>query len=98
MQKQQGFVARVFLCSGSIIPSASEPWSFLSGALDAGNVMRKTRKKLRRYLWLASENERRASETSHLPLKTLFLELASEYRNLAEQKRPRFFTVFIKQS
>ena len=41
--------------------------------------------KSKRYLWLARENERRAAQTSHPPLKALFVELASEYRNSAEQ-------------
>jgi hypothetical protein len=53
--------------------------------MDAGNAMPENAEKARRYLSLASENERRASETSHPALKALFLELASEYRNMAQQ-------------
>jgi hypothetical protein len=53
--------------------------------MDAGNAMLGNMEKAKRYLWLASENERRASETSHPPLKALFLNLASEYRNMAQQ-------------
>ena len=41
--------------------------------------------KSKRYLWLAIENERRAATTSHRALKSLFLGLASEYRELAQQ-------------
>jgi hypothetical protein len=53
--------------------------------VDAGNVMPANMEKASRYLWLASENERRASETSRPPLKVLFLKLASEYRSMAQQ-------------
>jgi hypothetical protein len=53
--------------------------------IDAGNAMLAKTEKARRYMYLASENERRASETSYPPLKVFFLKLASEYRGLAQQ-------------
>jgi hypothetical protein len=41
--------------------------------------------KSKRYLWLATENERRAAEAVYPALKALFLQLASQYRDMAEQ-------------
>jgi hypothetical protein len=40
--------------------------------------------KSRKYLQLAAENDKRASETKRPELKRLFLELADGYRELAE--------------
>ena len=40
--------------------------------------------KSRKYLQLAAENDKRASETKNTELKRIFLELASGYRELAE--------------
>jgi hypothetical protein len=41
--------------------------------------------KARRYLRWAALNERRAAEAYNGDLKTLFLEIAAQYRDLAEQ-------------
>ena len=40
--------------------------------------------KSKKYLQFAAANEKRASETGNTELKRIFLELASEYRELAE--------------
>jgi hypothetical protein len=40
--------------------------------------------KSKEYLRLAAESDKRASETENQELRPLFLELASEYRELAE--------------
>jgi hypothetical protein len=47
-----------------------------------------TEEKSRRYLQLAAENEKRASETKNSELKRKFLELASGYRELARTHGP----------
>jgi hypothetical protein len=41
--------------------------------------------KSRRYLRWAAANERRAAHAYHEELKTLFLRIAAQYRDLAEQ-------------
>jgi hypothetical protein len=77
----------------AVIPSAgrrieggmADKQSVDSLPTDAGIAMPGSTEKSKRYLWLARENERRATGTSHPPLKALFLKLASEYRHLAEQ-------------
>jgi hypothetical protein len=46
-------------------------------------VLRSTEKS-REYSRLAAENDKRAAETANPELKAIFLELASEYRDLAE--------------
>src|SRR5262245_35640106 len=73
--------------SGATHPKAGPTDSRSVGSLlmNAGSVMLGNMEKAQRYLWLASQNDRRASETSHPPLKALFLKLASEYRNMAQQ-------------
>jgi hypothetical protein len=46
--------------------------------------MRGSTEKSSKYLQLADMNEKRASETKNTELKRIFLELGSEYRELAE--------------
>ena len=47
--------------------------------------MARKKDKARRYLRWAALNERRAAEAYNGDLKTLFLQIAAQYRDLAEQ-------------
>jgi hypothetical protein len=62
------------------IPAKSVP----VGSLQAGAMAGETDKS-RRYLRWAAANEGRAASTNDEELKTLFLRIAAQYRDLAEQ-------------
>jgi hypothetical protein len=58
---------------------------FFGGLAANWRPMAGKKDKARRYLRWAALNERRAAEAYNGDLKTLFLEIAAQYRDLAEQ-------------
>jgi hypothetical protein len=58
---------------------------FSVGSLQTGAQWRGRKTKARRYLRWAALNDRRAAEAYNGDLKTLFLQIAAQYRDLAQQ-------------